>query len=119
MVIGAPPPLLNVTVLAALVVAGTADWSPKARLVGVKVAAATGVSAGAVQVPAAGPPTTPAPFSKMVPSVRASGSRPSQTARDSAPTKLVPVVEVPPTARARSLAVVSWYVAVQLVEPGP
>src|SRR5262245_55296520 len=103
MIMGAPPPLLKVTVLAALVLGGVADWAPKSRLAGMNVAAATGVSAGAVQG-ADGPPTTPEPFSKMVDSVSATGSRPSHSARDSAPTKAVPVVLVPPTARATSLA---------------
>src|SRR5262247_585704 len=104
MVMGAPPPLLKVTVLAALVWGTGVNWVlSKLMLVGVKVAAATGVSARVVQG-AVGPPTTPVPFSKMVSSVSAAGLRPSHTARDSAPTNVVPVVLVPPTARATSSA---------------
>src|SRR5215831_830754 len=103
MVIFVLPSLLKVTILGALVLGGVADWLPKSRLVGVKVAAATNVSAEVVQK-ATGPPTTPVPFSKMVSSVSARGLRPSHTARDSEPTNVVPVVLVPPTARATSSA---------------
>src|SRR5262249_19256752 len=103
MVMFAPPPLLKVTVLGALLLGGVADWLPKSRLVGVDGAAATGFAGGLLQG-AAGPPTTPVPFPKMVSSVSATGSRPSHTARDSAPTKVVPVGLVPPTARATSSA---------------
>src|SRR5690349_5013084 len=104
-VIAAPPPLLNVMVWAALVAAGAGrNWIfPKLMLAGVNDAAATGVSAGAVQG-ADGPPTTPGPFSKIVASVSASGARPSQCIRDSAPMNTVPSLAVPPTARTTSLA---------------
>src|SRR3954452_17023087 len=116
---GEAPPLLNVTVCAALVAAGEGRNLVlfSVRLAGVNEAAATGLSAGAVQG-ADGPPTTPGPFSKIVASVRASGKRPSQWARDSEPGNTVPVGLVPPTARSTSLAVRPVYVAVHFVEPG-
>src|SRR3954471_14232129 len=101
-VMAAPPLLVNVTLVAPLVVpVGTA---PKLTVAGGNVAAATGVSAGAVNG-ADGPPTTPEPFSKMVCSVSASGARPSQIPRDSAPMNTTPVVVVPPTARTMSVEV--------------
>src|SRR6476620_3577701 len=111
-----PPGLVSVTVCAALWAEPT-PWLAKDRPVVLRPTAGTGVSAGpGVQpVTAAGPPTTPGPFSKNVSSVRASGSRPSHTARDSAPTKDVPVGDTPPTARARSLSVGRLYVAVHAV----
>ena len=92
-------------------------WSAKLTVAGVNDAPATGVSAGAAHG-ADGPPTTPGPFSKMVDSVSASGTRPSQRARDSAAGMTVPVGLVPPTAFSTSAAVRPVYVAVHLVPDG-
>jgi hypothetical protein len=54
----------------------------------------------------------------MVSSLPTPGLRPSHSTRDSAPANAVPLVDVPPTARARSSGVWTLYLAVHLIEPG-